>query len=188
MKPEREVRWQLRKNDAREGETRKGVRTKRLTTSLAFFLSLWKRAKSTSRRSAMEVALWVRSSGSRKSAFSSRRKEARELENAPLGSSSIRRNDDTVLDVDVVPDVVDHRRLGVELEKRKKPKRVSPRVGVLSSSRGVDEIWKKSGRVELTLKEEKGREVSLSRESFAVGRGWTHLSTGTSKNPWIWEA
>jgi hypothetical protein len=35
--------------------------------------------------------------------------------NEPLGSAGVRRDDDAVLDVDVSTDVVDGRRLGVEL-------------------------------------------------------------------------
>lgn len=39
------------------------------------------------------------------------------MDDVPLGSSSVRRNDDTVFDVDVLPNIMDGRRLGVELRR-----------------------------------------------------------------------
>lgn len=136
-----------------------------LTTSFAFFLSLWKSAKSTSRRSAMEVALF-------KSHAVNRGQRSEICEGAvtsemdgPLCSSGVGRDDDAVLDVNVGPNVVDHRRLSIQLEGHPaRGTRGGFESAVGSSGRRptrAREISEAGMGAELTLKEQEESEVSL---------------------------
>jgi hypothetical protein len=89
------------------------------------------------------------------------------MSNSPLGTSGVGRNDDTVFHVDVVAHVVDHCGFGVEL-------RVSRCILKPQNLRC-------SGTTKQRDKNDKKVNVS-TRSTLAMS---THLSTGTSKNPWI---